>query len=143
MKINDTPIIRNAGSVKKRPGAVGNSSDFQSFFAPESEALETGQPVNESAAASSLNAMLALQEVPEDLLQKRKAISQGQQALDSLEKLRHALLMGTIQPEVMQQLKRSLPERASVIDPKLAAILDEIELRMAVELAKLETARAY
>jgi hypothetical protein len=58
--------------------------------------------------------------------------------LDKLEEIRLGLLLGTIPQSRLEQLAHLVrAQRELVNDPKLTAILDEIELRAAVELAKL------
>ena len=58
--------------------------------------------------------------------------------LDKLEEIRLGLLLGTIPQSRLEQLAHLVrAQREQVNDPKLTAILDEIELRAAVELAKL------
>ena len=58
--------------------------------------------------------------------------------LDNLEEIRLGLLLGTIPVSRLEQLAQLVrAQREQVNDPKLTAILDEIELRAAVELAKL------
>lgn len=50
-----------------------------------------------------------------------------------------AASLGTLPRERLDRLTRLLAERRGEIDdPRLAALIDEIELRAAVELAKLE-----
>jgi len=54
-----------------------------------------------------------------------------------LDELRMDLLDGSISKEKLMQLSRIVNVRRSqVTDPKLAALLDEVDLRAQVELAK-------
>ncbi len=58
--------------------------------------------------------------------------------LDHLDEIRLGLLMGAISESKLSALMRTVREnRDQVDDPRMAAVLDEIELRAAVELAKL------
>ena len=58
--------------------------------------------------------------------------------LDELEQIRLGLLLGQIPRARLEQLAQMVRARREQLDdPKLIAILDEIELRAAVELAKL------
>jgi hypothetical protein len=58
--------------------------------------------------------------------------------LDHLEEIRLGLLLGTIPMAKLEQLGQLVrAKRDQINDPQLLAILDEIELRAAVELAKL------
>jgi hypothetical protein len=59
--------------------------------------------------------------------------------LDRLEDIRHGLLMGAIPRDRLQELAAAVRrQREAIDDPRLVEILDEIELRARVELAKLE-----
>ena len=58
--------------------------------------------------------------------------------LDELEQIRLGLLLGQIPRARLEQLAQMVRARREQLDdPKLIAILDDIELRAAVELAKL------
>ena len=59
--------------------------------------------------------------------------------LDGLEEVRNALLDGALPRQRLDELVRLVRmRRERVLDPRLADVLDEIELRCRVELAKLE-----
>jgi len=59
--------------------------------------------------------------------------------LDQLDELRHGLLDGSISEESLGNLSKLVrAKRENVDDPQLMEVLDEIELRAEVELAKLE-----
>ena len=59
--------------------------------------------------------------------------------LDHLDAIRHGLLLGSIPRDKLNGLLAVVRERRDDVgDPRLAAVLDEIELRAAVELAKLD-----
>jgi hypothetical protein len=89
---------------------------------------------------ADVSTVLALQEAPDATTRNRsrqRAKERGNLMLDHLEELRMGLLLGTIplaKLETLAQLVRA--KREQIDDPKLLAILDEIELRAAVELAK-------
>jgi hypothetical protein len=61
----------------------------------------------------------------------------GVDILDKLEEIRRDLLAGGIPRERLENLAQTLrARRAHVSDPRLIEIIDEIELRAAVEIAK-------
>lgn len=122
-----TPL-RRAGSA-----GGGRSDAFAKALADSGapSGLSGGSPVG------ALNAMLALQEVPDALDAQDRARRRGEQVLDLLDRIRLGLLAGTLsvgQLTALAQLVRARRDR--VDDPRLAEILDEIELRAEVELAK-------
>ncbi|HEY9219700.1 MAG TPA: flagellar assembly protein FliX, partial [Phenylobacterium sp.] len=70
-----------------------------------------------------------------------RAVSRGGRILDVLDQVRIAMLGGELTVGDLERLKRAVrDERDLTEDPALEAVLDEIELRAAVELAKHEGA---
>ncbi len=137
MKIHSSAPPRSDAVRRRGRGRQGNGDTFASQFGEE--------PTTPSAALggatriSALDSLLALQEVDERAEQERQATEQGHDLLDQLEELRLGLLTGTISRSRIEYLTSSLQlKKATVRDPELAQILAEIELRAAVELAKLE-----
>ena len=92
-----------------------------------------------ASALTTLDAILALQELPDPAERRRRAVRRGHGVLDRLEELRLALVEGSLSPPVLERLRLELGRRERVADePGLEGVLDEIELRATVELAKLE-----
>jgi len=82
--------------------------------------------------------LFQIQEMPDALAQRRRAVQRGSTLLDRLDDLRLALLSGSLSPGQIAELQRAVAsERGLVDDPRLLAVLDEIDLRAKVELAKL------
>jgi len=70
-------------------------------------------------------------------------LRRGTDLLDRLDDLRLALLAGTISPSRLKALADALSAgKSRSNDPRLDAIIGEIELRAAVELAKLSREKA-
>ena len=91
------------------------------------------------APLTSLGALLAVQAVDDPLTGRRRARERGERLLDALDELRLALIEGRLPARKLGALQTLVSEqRANADDPQLQAVLDEIELRAAVELAKLE-----
>jgi len=139
--------ITGYGSVKsaettKRAGKTAASGVFSTLLGlTETEETTPTTQLSDVAATTAIGNMLALQEISEDDIKRRKLVQQGKNMLDELENLRRGLLMGTIPSSMLQALARQLSiQKQQVVDPKLMEIIDDIELRVAVELAKLENA---
>jgi Class II flagellar assembly regulator len=102
------------------------------------------EPAAAPAKASpigSLGALFALQEVADPTAQRRKAVARATRLLDRLGDLQLGLLDGEIDQESLADLASTArAARDATDDPNLQQILDEIELRAAVELAKLSSA---
>ena len=103
----------------------------------------TGEPASAKRASPAsplgpLEGLLALQEVPEAVHGRSRGVARGHDLLDRLDEVRHALLVGAIPRDRLVELRRRVRARkGDVGDPRLSAVLDEIDLRAAVELAKL------
>ena len=90
-------------------------------------------------SAVSVNPLLAAQEVTDATDETKRARAHGEAVLDRLDELRHGLLMGHIPKERLEELTRLVRQRRlKVEDARLKEILDHIELRAEVELAKLQ-----
>jgi hypothetical protein len=82
--------------------------------------------------------VLAIQEVPDAGSGRSRGIRRGFDLLERLEQLRQALVMGTLTAAQIEHLAAfAAGRREQVNDAVLAEVLNEIEIRAAVELAKL------
>lgn len=138
-KVGYTRPITNARPVRKA-GSVAAPGFADALAAAEGvggvEGVEAASPVN---TVGTMGGLLGAQEVDEREARRHKAMKQGRLTLEALEKLRDALLMGTLPLTTLQQLEHMVAQqRAEATDPLLKQILNEIELRAVVELAKLE-----
>mgnify|MGYP000586768809 CR=1 FL=1 len=105
------------------------------------EQLSSGQAPSGPAPAhqaGAIDGLLSIQEVDEDGRGRRQAKEHGEALLDRLDDIRHALLTGSLNPQNLDRLLKQIRSRRETLsDPQLREILDEIELRAAVELAKM------
>lgn len=143
MRIDGTNGSSKAGGAKKTTGARKSGGvDFSSFLG---ETEEAGESKNSQGASeiANMNPLLMLQEVDERQAGRKHAIKKGQTAIGYLEDVRYSLLMGRMPREVVSDLQKLVNNwREQTDDPKLNDILNDIELRAAVELAKIEAGRA-
>ncbi len=102
-----------------------------------------------AAATGGLDGLLAIQEAGTDQdatsRQRRQTrlMRHGEDMLERLEEIRLGLLLGAIPKERLMDLARLVrTRREQAPDRQLDALLDEIELRAEVELAKLARANA-
>ena len=88
---------------------------------------------------NSLDALLALQQLDGPLERRKRAVGRATRILDVLDDIKIALLEGDVGPASLDKLVEALrQERSNTEDPRLEGVLDEIETRAAVELAKRE-----
>jgi hypothetical protein len=134
MRIDWTPPLRP--STARRDSKSSGSSDER--FSAQVGGEHAPAPASATSGLASVDGLLSLQELPDALTGRRRAIQRGNQLLDRLEDIRLGLLTGTIPRERLSELARMAREaRDNVDDPQLSSLLDDIHLRAAVELAKL------
>jgi len=141
MKVNGTGPTAAASAAQRsaRPAAEG--------FAPQAsegarESAASGA-VAGTSALTTLDVLLALQETPGPMERRKRAIRRAGGLLDALDQIKLALLeeggdaRGAL--DRLQSLTRDLRDQTE--DMGLESVLDEVETRAAVELAKDEMAR--
>ena len=136
MKITSTRPLRTAPARASRRSAASQGSDFSTQLADQPTTVSA---VTSSAPLNAVDGILAVQEVPTATDGRSRGIKHGYSILDHLDDLRLGLLTGTLPRKRLVDLGEEIKQaRDTVIDPRLSAILDDIELRAAVELAKLD-----
>lgn len=123
---------------------VGNSMAQRSQRASGRFSLDTGQSAGRAAAAqapipaAALEGLIALQAVGDTLERRRRAVKRGGDLLDLLDQLKVAVLEGRVPVATLGRIAEQLKGRRELAgDSRLDDILAHIELRAAVELAKL------
>ncbi|MBL0947118.1 flagellar assembly protein FliX [Brevundimonas sp.] len=92
---------------------------------------------------ASLMALQGVEGVEGAVERRRRAIRRGHRQLDRLEALKLAHLAGQADADALGALSRTGAEdRPDSEDPGLNAVLDQVDLRVAVELAKAAAARS-
>lgn len=115
--------------------AAGSSGGFSVSSGPSQATAAT--PTAGATGVASVAALLALQEEDGPEARRRKALKRGSGLLDRLEAVKIALLDGGDGASALQALARvAAEERQGDPDPGLQDVLDHIETRAAVELAK-------
>ncbi|GGK30976.1 flagellar assembly protein FliX [Salinarimonas ramus] len=114
------------------------SSGSSGFSVDETPASASTARSSAVGPTTSLDAILALQGEEDPGERRRRAARRGQELLDGLDRLKAAILSGRVGPEDMKRIAERLTERRETSgDPRLDAILSQIELRAEVEMAKL------
>jgi len=139
MKVNGPGPIQTNTVRRLRKNGNGGAGGFAEQVAANDEDTAAAGQVRSPTALAPVDALIALQEVDDPTTGRRKAMNRGREMLDLLDGVRHGLLDGSISRGKLDALVNAVKsERAAVSDPRLAQILDEIELRAAVEVAKYD-----
>jgi hypothetical protein len=138
----DAPVeIKGTGrietsAVKRKTSASAAASGFTVSDTP---ADAHAQIVAGPGPIAALDSILMLQGLDDSTQGKSKGLAHGEQLLDLLDSVRDGLLAGGIPRATLNKLAAAVTRRHEVFaDPKLQDVLDQIELRAHVELAKLE-----
>lgn len=133
--VNKSSNDVTASKTKKTTGGASFSSYLQEIMSKEDKASLTA-----ASGVSSSDALLAIQMAGDDEEQeiRKKLLKRGKNLIEKLEEIRDGLLLGSISRESLINISRMVKERRyESADPRLKEIMDEIELRVEVELAKL------
>jgi hypothetical protein len=139
MKVNGGGSAGPVGPAGGRPKAGG--SGFSVSLSDAASAGAPAAPVAGASAVSSVDALLALQEYPASLEKRRRAVKRATRLLDHLDEVKIAILDSVPTDGALERLSQAVREaRIGTDDEKLDGVLNEIETRAAVELAKREVA---
>lgn len=136
MRIDPRPTLpfATAASGATRPDGLGVAR----FEVASGKSGPRSAAVRSSAPLATLDAILALQQEDDPAERRRRSARRGREILDGLDGLKAALLTGRVPATELGRVTRGLTERREPSgDPELDAIVDAIELRARVELAKL------
>ncbi len=126
----------NGTALAISPATVRRTSNG-GFTVTEQEQARKQGAASSLRAVSTVDALLALQGVEDVTERKKRAVAKGRKALDVLDALKLGLLDGSVDQRLLGRLKVAadgLTEASG--DPALDNVLGEIDLRVAVELAK-------
>lgn len=88
-------------------------------------------------SVGGIDALIALQGIEDPLERRRRVVRHGRRALDALDEVKLGLLAGTLDQATMLRLKSVAADlKEGSGDARLDSVLAEIDLRVAVELAK-------
>ena len=132
--IRKTAELAKGKSTKK----VSTSESFAEYLKMLS--AQESNNIQNTSAMTSADAIFAAQMVDgeEEQQKKQKLLKRGYGLLDKLEEIREGLLLGSISKDKLIEISRMVKNKnVDCDDEKLREIMDEIELRVEVELAKI------
>jgi class II flagellar assembly regulator FliX len=107
------------------------------FALSEADAPSAQSPAVALRTLGGIDALIALQGVEDPVERRRRAVRHGSRALDALDELKLGLLGGSLDQAMLLRLKAVAADlKDGSGDEKLDQVLGEIDLRVAVELAK-------
>ena len=128
---------RSSVSTTKRSKNTVKSGET-AFTAILDGEIKTERPAA-NVKVAALDAIVPVESATLEDSDKNSAKSRAIFILDRLEDIRQGLLLGVISQSGLQELAIAIKEtREGSLDPKMSDILDDIELRAKIELAKLE-----
>ncbi|MFD2262350.1 flagellar assembly protein FliX [Lacibacterium aquatile] len=99
-------------------------------------------PATASRPLNAVDPLFAVQAAEAEAGGRKRARKRADDILDRLDDMRHALLTGDLTEGHLASIQRAIEEQRDLLsDPALVELLDEIDLRAQVEIAKLEVAR--
>jgi hypothetical protein len=139
LEIKSTRKLESASPVRRAGRTV--TSEGKSFAAEEIADAKTAAALTGTGPIAAVDTILALQGVEDSTGSRSRGVRHGEQLLTLLDEVRDGLLAGGIPRAVLNRLALAISKRReSFVDPALQGVLDEIDLRARVELAKLEQA---
>ena len=139
MKVEGPSKTSGAGGSKKT-GKVSADGTFEDFIASAPKGAQSAAPTQHIARVDALLSVQAA-ESPTERAAKKRMKERGEDILKELDGLRHSLLTGTLTlGQVVDIADVVASHRERVSDPRLTGLLDEIDLRAQIELAKARKA---
>lgn len=132
-----TSTRRNEASGRSRRSASAADSGFAGLLDELANGGETASSA--TAGPTAVGSLIGLCEVPSatDRPARRRAIDRGADLLDQLERLQLDILSGRIPTQRLIAMSQQVRARRDLSgDPRIDALIDAIELRVAVEVAK-------
>lgn len=136
MKVNGPRNLSHASGARKSSKAA-SSGGFDPAGSTASQGPNASGGLSGAASVGSVDALLALQGAGDFREAKKQATERAFSLLDVLDDLKLALLDGALpRPTLLRLMETLKSQREGTDDPRLEAMLDEVEVRAAVELAK-------
>ena len=130
-------VYATGAAALAAPAAGLRRGSAGGFAVAEGEAAPAARSASGPRAVASLDALMALQAFEDPAERRRKAVKRGRTLLDAMDALKIGVLGGGLDASALARLRTladAMGENSG--DARLDAVLAEIDLRAAVELAK-------
>lgn len=128
----------NGTAISSAPGpTVARQAPSGTFTVSDAGAPQAQTPAVALRTLGGIDALIALQGIEDPVERRSRAVKHGRRALDALDELKLGILSGTLDQATLLRLKSvSADLKNGSGDERLDGVLTEIDLRVAVELAK-------
>lgn len=143
MKITGPSSTGKTTGVKKssKAGSAGGVSSFGSLL--ETGESEAASHTSATGVIAGIDVLLAAQGTDDSAQRsaRRKMRARGEDILKQLDKIRLGMLTGTLSVANLLDIADVVAShRERINDPQLSSLLDEIDLRAQIEIAKMRMA---
>lgn len=143
IKVDNPSTHHSAPRNKVKRAKEGTDNSAFSNALESAGRSQSGEPAGAAEslsppiASTSIGGLLSLQEADSDQAADQQAAGQAHLLLDTLEDVRMAILSGGVPADALESIEQQMMAlKDQAHDPQLRDIIEEIELRAAVELAK-------
>lgn len=142
MRVDNRLVSQASAATSSTVRKTDASPSF--MLGQDAAATSSAATTAPTTSLAGLDAILTLQGQGEQPGERRRRFAKrGHDLLDGLDRLKASLVMGRVPTRELQAIASRLSERAGTSgDPRLDGLIADIELRAAVELAKLSAAQA-
>jgi hypothetical protein len=139
MKV-EGPRAPDASGIRRAARPLGGQTVFS---LDEGFAASKPAPVSGARSVGTVDSLLALQAVPDAGQGRARAFKRGQRMLDLLDEIRDGMLSGLVSQGSLRSLSAELQaQHDAFLEPGLQSVMNDIELRAQVELAKMQVLAA-
>ncbi len=140
MKIEGPNKTGGAQSVKNKGKVSSSDGSFGDFLTSGAEGAKETSATQHIARVDALLSVQAAED-PAERASRGRMVLRSENVLNELESIRMAMLTGNLTVGHMVDVADVVAShRERITDPQLVALMDEIDLRAQVELAKMRVA---
>lgn len=140
MKVTRVGPAKDVAPAKKKAKAAPAEGASFADNLQDTQSAASAAVASDAAAVTGVDAVLATQQVADptdDRPARRRLVEYGDDLLDQLDDLRLGILAGAYSKDRLAELAQKLRQkRNQSSDPRLNELINEIELRAEVEIAK-------